>query len=117
MQEGSKIQFAQVFPSFMEHCFKRTEEEQKAPSVTPDPLHKLVIDQYKAFFDVDQNKEVIHMAMDNCAGLLVKMQEPAKHSIDQVTAAYFDGAFKAHFRLLEKQIHSNWRLHRAYYEA
>ena len=59
----------------------------------------------------------MHMAMDNCAELIVKMQEPAKHNIEPLTAAYFDGAFKSHFKLLEKSIHSNWRLHKAYYEA
>ena len=59
----------------------------------------------------------MHMAMDHCADILVKMQEPAKNSIDPISAAYFDGAFKPHFRLLEKSIHSNWRLHKAYYEA
>ena len=70
--EGSKIQFAQVYPSFMEHCFQASDEEQKMNS-QPNELHKLIIDQYKVFFDVDQNKEVMHMAMDNCADLIVKM--------------------------------------------
>jgi len=51
---------------------------------------------------VDQNKEVMHMAMDNCADLIVKMQEPAKHSLDAPTASYFDSSFKSHLRLLEK---------------
>ena len=115
--EGSKIQFAQVFPSFMEHCFLKPEEEQKVQATSCDDLHKLVIDQYKVFFDVDQNKEVMHMAMDNCATIIVKMQEPEKHNLEPSTAAYFDAVFKSHFRLLEKQIHSNWRLHKAYYEA
>ena len=93
------------------------EEEQKVQATSCDDLHKLVINQYKVFFDADQNKEVMHMAMDNCAGLIVKMQEPDKHNIEPLTAAYFDGVFKSHLRLLEKQIHSNWRLHKAYYEA
>ena len=57
------------------------------------------------------------MAMDNCASILIKMQKPQKHRIDIATQSYFESSFKAHFKLLEKQIHSNWRLHSAYYEA
>ena len=57
------------------------------------------------------------MAMDNCASILVKMQEPQKNGLDAATASYFDARFKAQFKLLEKQIHSNWRLHKAYFEA
>ena len=57
------------------------------------------------------------MALDNCAELIVKMHEPAKNNLDLSVAAYFDSSFLEHFRRLEKQIHSNWRLHKAYYEA
>jgi len=57
------------------------------------------------------------MALENCSGIIVKMQEGQGHGIDSATSQYFDGTFKAHFRLLERQIHSSWRLHKAYYEA
>ena len=111
---------AQVFPSFMEHCFKVPDdayEECKAGSVVLNQAHRAIVDQYRQFFDQDQNKEVLHMALDNCAELIVKMNDPRKHQLDVHTAQYFDSSFKEHFRQLEKQIHSNWRLHKAYYEA
>ncbi len=57
------------------------------------------------------------MALDHCTSIIVKMQEPQRHNLDPVACQYFDSTFKAHFRLLEKQIHSNWRLHKAYFEA
>ena len=104
----------------MEHCFKvrgGDEEESKAGSVLLNPTHRTIIDQYKQFFDQDQNKEVLHMALDNCAELIVKMHDPRQYSLDVQAALYFDTSFKEHFRQLEKQIHSNWRLHKAYYEA
>ena len=41
-----------------------------------------VIDQYKAFFDTDQNKEVMHMAMDHCAEIIVLMQEAQNTQIN-----------------------------------
>lgn len=116
-QEGAKIQFAQVFSSFMEHCFKVSEGDDEESKTVLNPVHKLMIDQYKNFFDKDQNKEVLHMALDNCSELIVKMHEPAKNNINVPAAAYFDSSFKEHFHRLEKQIHSNWRLHKAYYEA
>ena len=34
-----------------------------------------IIDQYCAFFDKDMNKEVLHMAMENVAKIIVKMQD------------------------------------------
>jgi hypothetical protein len=58
-QEGSKIQFAQVFPALMEHCLKedpdhpRTEETKESGAIGISPLHKQVIDSYKSFFDID----------------------------------------------------------------
>ena len=57
----------------MEHIFVNQCTEESKVSETVDATHKVIIDQYKQFFDVDQNKEVIHMAMDNCASILVKM--------------------------------------------
>ena len=60
-QEGSKIQFAQVYPSFMENAFKSTQtlEESKsnllnaASSGIDNTQACNVIEQYKAFFDTD----------------------------------------------------------------
>ena len=45
------------------------------------------------------------------------MQEPLKNGLDPITASSFEASFKQHFRQLEKQIHCNWRLHKAYYLA
>jgi len=63
-QEGSKIQFAQVFPALMEHCLKaadpdhsqhpQTEESKESGgAIGVSLLHKQVIDSYKSFFDID----------------------------------------------------------------
>lgn len=57
------------------------------------------------------------MALENCAELIVKMHDPKKNNLDIHAAAYFDTSFNEHFRRLEKVIHSNWRLHKAFYEA
>ena len=32
-----------------------------------------IIDQYCHFFDNDQNKEVLHMALENCTNIILKM--------------------------------------------
>ena len=58
------------------------------------------------------------MALEHVAGLIVKMQGGMDNiSINQSAANYFSQNFLPHFRQLEKSIVSNWRLHRAYYEA
>ena len=57
------------------------------------------------------------MALEHVASIIVKMQVGNECEFDLATCAYFDAAFKTHFKLLEKSIHSNWRLHKAYYEA
>lgn len=110
--EGSKIQFAQVYPSFMENAFTSniSLEESKsnligAAASQINNTHACnVIDQYKAFFDQDQNREVLHMALDHVASIIIKMQSAAENKIDSRAANYFDATFKAHFRQLEKSI-------------
>ena len=57
-----------------------------------------MIDQYCRFFDQEQNKEVLHMALDHVAEIMLKMQEPAKHKLDAQAASYFDNKFKLHFK-------------------
>ena len=57
------------------------------------------------------------MALDHCAELIVKMHDPRSNHLDIHAANYFDTSFMEHFRQLEKQIHNNWRLHKAYYDA
>ena len=47
------MQFAQVFPTFMENCFKSSGDEDEERKVAVNPQHKLLIDQYKAFFEPD----------------------------------------------------------------
>ena len=32
-----------------------------------------IIDQYCNFFDSDQNKEVLHMGLENCSNIIQKM--------------------------------------------
>ena len=32
-----------------------------------------IIDQYCNFFDSDQNKEVLHMGLENCSNIILKM--------------------------------------------
>jgi len=79
--------------------------------------HRQVIDQYKCFFDKTQNKEVQYMALEHCADIILKFQDPEQSGFDAATSLYFESSFKTHFKLLEKEIHSNWRLHKAYFEA
>jgi len=58
------------------------------------------------------------MALDHVADLIVKMQSGVQGScVDQEASTYFSQTFKTHFRTLERSIVTNWRLHRAYYEA
>ena len=57
------------------------------------------------------------MALDHCSSIIVKMQDAADNNIDPAAASYFDQTFKQHFKGLERSITSNWRLHRAYFEA
>lgn len=57
------------------------------------------------------------MALEHCTDLILKMQSPEKNGFDAMTSAYFESSFKSHFMLLEKEIHSNWRLHMAYFET
>ena len=64
------------------------------------------------------------MALEHVAGLIVKMQQGSGEDeaanapqIEPSASSYFDQTFKTHFRQLERKIVTNWRLHRAYYEA
>ena len=42
------------------------------------------------------------MAMDNCAHILVKMQDLKQNGLSILTASYFDTKIKAQLKLLEK---------------
>ena len=57
------------------------------------------------------------MALEHCADIIVKLQEAEENNLDLRTSAYFASTFKSHFRLLEKAIQTNWRLHKAFHEA
>ena len=71
----------------MEFAFKNTatiqteeREETKTNQIEPVAIDTneeilAIIDQYCAFFDKDMNKEVLHMAMENVAKIIVKMQD------------------------------------------
>lgn len=49
-----------------------------------------IIDQYCHFFDSDQNKEVLHMGLENCSNIILKMQNADESQIDAQAAQYFN---------------------------
>ena len=57
------------------------------------------------------------MALECCADLILKMNDAVEGNMDLHAAMYFNQTFKPQFKLLEEQIHNNWRLHKAYYDA
>jgi hypothetical protein len=57
------------------------------------------------------------MALDHVTKIIVIMQNAEENDIDPAAASYFDQTFKAHFKGLERSITSNWRLHKAYFDA
>lgn len=119
--EGAKIQFAKVFGSFMVHALKGPPSEEakrgEVGELEATPVQQQIVNQYAQFFVAAQNKEVLHMALDHVSDVILKMQEADEHGICARAAEYFDQTFKRPFFKLEKSIHNNWRLHKAFYEA
>ena len=50
----------------------------------------------------EQNKEVILMALECCADLILKMNDAVEGNMDLHAAMYFNQTFKPQFKLLEK---------------
>ena len=57
------------------------------------------------------------MAIESASGALIKFEDPEKHNVSVVAAEYFILKFKDKFMSLEKQMHSNWRTHKSFYES
>lgn len=57
------------------------------------------------------------MAFDHVANIMLKFQEAEANNIDRKVAIYFEQTFKVNFKKLEKQISTNWRLHKGFIET
>ena len=57
------------------------------------------------------------MAIESASKSLAKFEDPEKHQISVQASEYFIMKFKDNFLSLEKQMHSNWRTHKSFYEA